>query len=245
MGSMRKSSLRIQSGQTIERMRKVDWPNKHEPPILNLCKEFNVFSLRATVLPLTIQVLASQTARGSSSLKRRSNGQWETRSGNTNIRGPDIGSTKGEETLGGMTGTKVIFKSEGCRGVESEVWESFVVLGIVPNPTKFYSLPQRLGRPSTPATPDMAGRAMKVRGGYLTNISSRAMRIHMEHPLGSARANRPVSASRIGQCPYREWGRGKLAGHDEGAGQSLINAPQWTLGAPILKPENLGHDPLR
>lgn len=26
-----------------------------------------------------------------------------------------------------------------------------------------------------------------------------------------------------------------MAGHDEGAGQSLTNAPYWTLGAPILK----------
>jgi len=107
MGSTHKSSLRIQPGQTIEYG---EGRLENEPPILKVCNEFNVFSLLATLLPLIIQALDSDTARGSSSFTRRSNGQSETRSGNTNIRGPDVASTEEGETFGGITGMKDIIQ---------------------------------------------------------------------------------------------------------------------------------------
>jgi len=90
----------------------VDSKFANRPPPLRPCKNFNPFSLRPMLLPLIIQVLDSQTARGSSSFIRGSNGQWETRSGNTNARERGVVSTKGEETLGGATETKDIF--QGC-----------------------------------------------------------------------------------------------------------------------------------
>jgi len=107
MGSMHKPALGIQPGQTVGRKDKVGY----RPPALRPCKESNVFPLRAILLPLIIQALDSQTARGDSSCMRRSNVQWEIRSGITNIRGWDAASTKGAETIGGTMGMKVIFKS--------------------------------------------------------------------------------------------------------------------------------------
>jgi len=68
------------------------------------------------LLPLIIHALDSQTARGSSSFARSSYGQWETRSGNTNICGLDVASTKGEETFGGTAGMKDIFQERAIAG---------------------------------------------------------------------------------------------------------------------------------
>jgi len=95
----------------------VDSKFANRPPPLRPCKEVNIFSQRPMLLPLIIQVLDSQTARGSSSFTCRSYVQWETKSGNTNARGRGVASIKGDETFGGTMGKKVIFQEWVIAGV--------------------------------------------------------------------------------------------------------------------------------
>ena len=142
------------------------------------------------VLPLIIQALASQTARGSSSCTRRASVEWEIKSGITNIRGRGVVSTKGEETFGGTTGMKDIIQEWAIESGVGDPESRFGLSTILKAMGFIYSFPwvRTVGRPY----------GIRVRTTQNVTVCERSKPKYCEYlwrnPRATARANHPGSA---------------------------------------------------